>query len=78
LLHNSVAAAEKFKIPTAKGKWQMENHLKFAICHLQFDFLCLSLMEEEARTSADLREVAEKPLQAVILAGHGPAAHPKR
>jgi hypothetical protein len=28
---------KKFKIQMAKGKWQMENRLKFAICHLPFD-----------------------------------------
>jgi len=32
----------------AKGKWQMENHLKFAICLLPFDLL-VSLHEPAAR-----------------------------
>jgi hypothetical protein len=30
---------KKFKIQMAKGKWKMENHLKFAICRLPFDLL---------------------------------------
>ena len=29
----------QFKIQMANGKWQMENHLKFAVCHLPFDLL---------------------------------------
>ena len=27
-------AEEKFKIQMAKGKWQMQDHLNFALCHL--------------------------------------------
>jgi len=27
-------AEVKFKIQMAKYKWQMENHLQFAVCHL--------------------------------------------
>jgi hypothetical protein len=30
---------KKFKMQMAKGKWQMENHLRFAICHLPFELL---------------------------------------
>jgi hypothetical protein len=30
---------KKLKIQMAKGKWQMVNHLKFAICHLPFELL---------------------------------------
>ena len=29
-----MGAEVKFKIQMANDKWQMENHLKFAICHL--------------------------------------------
>jgi hypothetical protein len=28
---------EQVKWQKANGKWQMENHLNFAICHLNFD-----------------------------------------
>jgi hypothetical protein len=31
----------KFKRQMARGKWQMENHLKFDICRLPFDLLVL-------------------------------------
>jgi len=27
----------------AKGKWQMENHLKFVICRLPFDLLVFKI-----------------------------------
>jgi hypothetical protein len=39
LATSSPGAEKQFKIQMAKGKWQMENHLKFALCHLPFDLL---------------------------------------
>jgi hypothetical protein len=34
-----LGAEKKFKRQMAKGKWQMENHLSFAFCHLPFELL---------------------------------------
>jgi len=31
-------AEKEFKTQMAKGKWQMENHLLFALCHLICSF----------------------------------------
>jgi hypothetical protein len=31
----------------ANGKWQMENHLKFAICRLPFDLLVFKIASRD-------------------------------
>jgi hypothetical protein len=33
------AAEKKIKIQKANGKGQMESHLKFALCYLNFEFV---------------------------------------
>ena len=30
----AVGTGKQFKVQMANGKWQMENHLKFDVCHL--------------------------------------------